>query len=70
VLELGGREVAERLVQAAVVEPADVFDDGQLELGLAAPDAIGDQLGLKGIDEALGERVDAPMSRPIAGGHR
>jgi hypothetical protein len=28
----GRRDVAERFVQACVVEPADVFDDRQLEL--------------------------------------
>ena len=52
----------EGLVQAARVEPAEVLDDRQLELVAAAPDAIGDQLGLDRVDEALGERVDAPMS--------
>jgi hypothetical protein len=31
-LHLGRRDVAERLVQTVVVEPADVFDDGELEL--------------------------------------
>jgi hypothetical protein len=53
--------VAERLVQAIVVVPADVFDDRLLELRLGAPHAIGDQLGLEGVDEALGECVDAPI---------
>jgi hypothetical protein len=50
-------------VESAVVEPADVFDDGELELGAGAPDAVGDQFGLEAVDEALGERVEAPMSR-------
>jgi hypothetical protein len=49
--------IAERLVEPTVVEPADVLDDGELELGAGAPDAIGDQLGLEAVDEALGERV-------------
>jgi hypothetical protein len=31
-LHLGRRDVVERLVQAGVVEPADVLDDGELEL--------------------------------------
>jgi hypothetical protein len=31
-LVLGRRDVAERFVQAGVVEPADVLDDRQLEL--------------------------------------
>jgi hypothetical protein len=35
----------------------DVLDDGELELGAGAPDAVGDQLGLEAVDEALGERV-------------
>jgi hypothetical protein len=34
-------------VQPARVEPADVLDDGQLELRTRAPDAIGDELGLE-----------------------
>jgi hypothetical protein len=49
--------VAERFVQAVVVEPADVLDDRELELGAGAPHAVGDQLGVEGIDERLGERV-------------
>jgi hypothetical protein len=32
-LELDGRPVAERFVQAGVVEPAEPFDDRELELG-------------------------------------
>src|SRR5688572_26721723 len=56
-LELDGCDVAERLVRPVVVEPADVLDDGELELAAAAPDAVGDQLGLEGIDEALGHGV-------------
>ena len=32
-LELRRRQIAERLVQAHVVEPADLLDDGELELG-------------------------------------
>jgi hypothetical protein len=38
-LELDRWEVAERLVQAAGVEPADPLDDRQLELWAVAPDA-------------------------------
>jgi hypothetical protein len=53
-LELGRGTVAERFVQTVVVEPADVLDDGELELRLRAPDAVGDKLGLEGVDEALG----------------
>jgi hypothetical protein len=51
VFELDGRDVAQRLVQAVVVKPADVLDDGELELAAAAPDAIGDQLGFERVDE-------------------
>jgi len=40
-----------------MVEPADVFDHRQLELGARAPGAVGDQLRLEGVDEALGHRV-------------
>ena len=46
-LELGGRLVAERFVEAVVVEPADPFDDRELELGPGAPDTVGHQLGLE-----------------------
>ena len=58
-LHLGRRDVAERLVQTGVVEPADVLDDGELELRAGAPDAVGDELGLEAVDEALGQRVEA-----------
>ena len=44
-------------MQAGVVEPAEVFDDGELELVAGVPDAVGDQLGLEAVDEALGQRV-------------
>lgn len=30
-------------MQAVVVEPGDVLDDGRLELGARAPGAVGDQ---------------------------
>ena len=40
VFELDGWDVAERLVQAVVVKPADVLNDGQLELGPRAPHAV------------------------------
>jgi hypothetical protein len=49
--------VAERVVHLAVVAPAEVLDDGELELRPGAPDAVGDELGLEGVDEALRERV-------------
>jgi hypothetical protein len=56
-LHLGWRDVAERLVEAVVVDPADVLDDGELELGACAPDAVCDALGLEAVDEALGQRA-------------
>jgi hypothetical protein len=55
--ELGRRAVTERAVQAAGVEPAEVFDDRELELAAGAPDAVADQFGLERVDEALGERI-------------
>ena len=39
-------------MQALVVEPGEVFDDGQLELRTRAPDPVGEELGLVGVDEA------------------
>jgi hypothetical protein len=44
-------------VEAFVVEPGDVLDDRELELGDRLPDAVADQFGLEAVDEALGERV-------------
>jgi len=46
-LMLGGRDVAQRGVQPDGVKPGDVLDDGELELGVGAPHAVGDQLGLE-----------------------
>jgi hypothetical protein len=56
-LRLGRRTVAEGLVQTGAVEPADVFDDRQLELAAGAPDAVADEFGLEAVDEAFGHRV-------------
>jgi hypothetical protein len=56
-LELGWWKIAEGLVQTVVVEPGDVLDDRELQMAAGAPDAVGDQLGLEGVDEALGHRV-------------
>ena len=63
-LELGWRDVVERFVQAGVVEPAEVFDDGELGLEACAEDTAGDELGLQGADEALGQRVCRRRRRP------
>jgi hypothetical protein len=63
----GVRDVVEARVEAVVVEPADVLHDGERELGSAAPDAVGDELGLEAVDEAFGESVVAsPPSRSPA----
>ena len=47
--ELGWRQITQALVQAAVVESAEVLHDGELdgelELRSRTPDAVGDQLG-------------------------
>lgn len=56
-LKLGRWKITERFVQAVVVEPGDPLDDCQLELGLGAPNAVGDEFGLEGVDEAFGHRV-------------
>jgi hypothetical protein len=44
-------------VDALVVEPRDVADDRELELAAARPCAVGDELGLEGVDEALSGSV-------------
>ncbi len=52
--DFGGWPVIERFVQARVVEPADPFDDRELELRAGPSDAVGDELGLERVDERLG----------------
>lgn len=47
-------------------EPGDVLDDCQLELRSGAPGAVGDQLGLECVDEALGHRELAIAAAHIA----
>jgi hypothetical protein len=56
-LQLDAWDVAERFVEAVVVEPADPFDGRELQLRARARDAVGDQLGLVGVHERFGERV-------------
>ena len=63
VLELDGWDVVQCGVQPSGVEPADVVDDGELELGAGAPDTIGDQLGFEAVDEALGHRRGSQFER-------
>ena len=52
-LVFGGWDAAEGGVEAVGVEPGDVLDDRELELGLGAPDAIADQFGLDGVNGLL-----------------
>jgi hypothetical protein len=53
-------------VQPDGVEPADVLNDGEFELRTGAPDAVCDQLGLEGVDEALGQALsNASPIEPI-----
>jgi hypothetical protein len=63
-LHFGRRTVAEALVEAVVVEPADVFHDGQLELRPGLPDAVCDELGLEAVDERFGQRVVVGVADP------
>jgi len=58
--ELDRRDVAERLMQALVVEPADVLDGRELELAAGAPHAVGDQLGLSSASPTV--PIDASTS--------
>jgi hypothetical protein len=52
------RIASRRLLPAfCAVVPADVGDDGKLELRARPPGAVGDQLDLEAVDERLGERV-------------
>jgi hypothetical protein len=51
------------LVQSGLVEPADVFDDRQLELAAGAPDSVGDELG----SEAIAVLVDVPVRSAVVG---
>jgi hypothetical protein len=59
VLVLGGRNKSDLAVQASVVEPVDVLDDGNLEVVDALPGAaVADQFGLEQRVERLGKRID------------
>ena len=54
----GGRDVSNRLEQAAVVEPVDPFGGCELDRFETAPrPAPRDDLGLEEADHRLGERV-------------
>jgi hypothetical protein len=57
-LELGRRNVADRLEQAAMVEPVDPLQDRVLDRLDALPGTTAaDDLGLEQTDDRLGERV-------------
>jgi len=61
--ELGGWDVAVGFEEAAVVEPVDPFEGGELDHLEAAPRAAPmDHLGFVKAIDGLGERIDAPMS--------
>ena len=61
--ELGGWDITASLVEAAVVEPVEVFEGGDLDLFDGAPGSARlDQFGLEQPDDRLGEGVEAPMS--------
>jgi hypothetical protein len=69
VLEVGRRNVAAELVEAAVVEPVDPLGGRDLDGIQSPPRASGlDQLGLVEPVDGLSEGVDAPMKRPGFGG--
>lgn len=62
-LELARRGVAERLQQAAVVEPVDRLQRGELDAIEVLPGSLlADQLCLEQADDRLGEGVDAPIA--------
>ena len=57
-LGLGGRNVADRLEEAAVVEPVHPFEGGELDGVQRAPGpAAADDLGPEQADDALGQSI-------------
>ena len=67
-LELGGRDVPDRLQEPAVVEPVDPLQGGVLDLVQAPPRATpADQFGLVQPNDRLGQGV---VERVAAGAHR
>src|SRR3954449_9157123 len=77
-LGLGGRDVPDRLEEAAVVEPVDPFEGGELDRFEAAPGAAPmDQLGfveavdgfgegvIVAITDAANRRLDARRGKPL-----
>jgi hypothetical protein len=49
-------------VDADAGKPAEVLADRDLELVAAAPDSVGDQLGLEEVDDTLGQGVVAGIA--------
>ena len=59
---LGRRDVADRLEEAAVVEPVDLLQGGELYNFQVAPGtASTDHLGLEQAIYRLGQSIDAPI---------
>jgi hypothetical protein len=57
-LGLGGRDVTDRLEEAAIVEPVHPFEGGELDALKTTPRAAAaDDLGLEQTDDALGQRI-------------
>ena len=62
-LGFGGRDIADRLEEAPMVEPVDPFQGGKLDRLEAAPGtAPMDHLGFVEAVDGFGEGIDAPMS--------
>ena len=62
-LGFGGRDIADGLEEAPIVEPVDPFESGELHrLGMAPGAATADHLGFVEAVDGFGEGIDAPMS--------
>ena len=67
--ELDGWDESDLAVEASVVEPVDVFRDGDLEVVDALPGAlVADELGFEQRVERLSQGVEAPMSSSLPEG--
>jgi len=65
----GGWDVSDRLRQAAVVEPVDPFEGGELDdFEAASGPAPGDHLGLEEADLRLGECIVVAIADTADGG--
>jgi hypothetical protein len=62
-LGFGGRDIADGLEEAPMVEPVDPFQGGKLDRFDTAPGTTpADHLGLVEAVDGFGEGIDAPMS--------